>query len=137
MKKNGFTLIELMVTVLIVGVLASISIPTYQNFTMKTRRTEGKSLIMDIMQRQEKYYNENNTYTTNLTQLGYPTTIVLSDKGYYAVTATAAIDGITNNVILTADPKDTQVKDTECGSYILNSTGLKTTSTSLKECWYK
>lgn len=136
-RKNGYSLIELMVTVAVVGVLVSISVPTYKNYTMKSRRSEGRSFAMEIMQRQEKYYNENNTYTTNLAQLGYSSATPTSEKGYYQVTATAASDGITNNVIITAQPIGSQTSDTECGSFIYNSNGVKSTSTSSTTCWNK
>lgn len=137
MKKNGYSLIELMVTVAVVGVLVSISVPTYKSYSMKSRRSEGRSFAMEIMQRQEKYYNENNTYTTNLTQLGYNSATPTSEQGYYMVTATAAPDGITNNVIITAQPIGTQTSDTECGSFIYNSNGVKSTSTASTTCWNK
>lgn len=137
MKKNGFSLIELMMTVAIVGVLSSIAIPTYKNYSIKSHRVEGKSLIMEIMQRQEKYYTENNTYTTNLTLLGYSSSTVISEQGYYSLTAAAAADGIINNVILTAQPIGSQASDSECGSFIMNSNGQKTTSTSSTTCWNK
>lgn len=137
MKKNGFSLIELMMTVAVVGVLASISVPTYKNYSMKIKRSEGRSFAMEIMQRQEKFYNENNTYTTNLSQLGYNSSTPTSEKGYYKVTATAASDGIANNVIITAQPIGSQTSDTECGSFIYNSNGLKSTSTSSSTCWNK
>lgn len=78
-----------MVTVAIVGVLATIAIPTYNKYSIKSHRVEGKSLIMEIMQRQEKYYTENNTYTTNLSLLGYSSSPVIGEQNYYSVSATA------------------------------------------------
>lgn len=135
MKKNGYTLIELLVTMAIVGILASIAIPSYNNYVIKSRRAEGRSFIIEIMQRQEKFYTENSTYTTTLTQVGYPAATAMSEDGHYRVTAAAALDGIGNNVILTAQPIGSQASDTECGSFIMNSNGSKTTSTSALTCW--
>lgn len=137
MKKNGYTLMELLVTVAVIGVLASITIPTYKSYSVKTRRSEGRAFAMEIMQRQEKYYTENNTYTINLSQLGYSSSTPTSERSYYKVTATAASDGIANNVILTSVPQGTQASDTECGSFIINSNGSKSTSTSSTTCWNK
>lgn len=137
MKKNGYTLMELLVTVAVVGVLAAVAIPSYKSYSVKTRRSEGRAFVMEIMQRQEKYYTENNTYTTNLTQLGYSSSTPSSERSYYTVTATAASDGIANNVVLTAAPTGSQTADTECGSFIMNSTGAKSTSTSSTTCWNK
>ena len=59
MKKNGYTLMELLVTVAVVGVLAAVAIPSYKSYSVKTRRSEGRAFVMEIMQRQEKYYTEN------------------------------------------------------------------------------
>lgn len=126
-----------MVTVAIVGVLATIAIPTYNNYSIKSHRVEGKSLIMEIMQRQEKYYTENNTYTTNLSLLGYSSSPVIGEQNYYSVSATAASDGIVNNVVLTAQPINSQASDSECGSFIMNSNGQKSTSTGSTDCWSK
>lgn len=137
MSKNGYTLMELIVTVAVIGILASISIPSYTSYILKARRIEGRSFLMEIMQRQEKYYNENNTYVINLTQLGYSSATPNSEKDYYKVTATAATDGIANNVILTSQPIGSQTKDTECGSFIMNSNGVKSTSTGSSLCWSK
>lgn len=75
---------------------------------------------MEIMQRQEKYYTENNTYTTNLSLLGYSSSPVIGEQNYYSVSATAASDGIVNNVVLTAQPINSQASDSECGSFIMN-----------------
>lgn len=135
MKKNGYSLIELIVTLAVISILASIAIPTYKSYTLKTRRSEGRAFVMEIMQRQEKYYTENNTYTTDLTQLGYSSSTPTSEQGYYQVSAAAAADGIANNVILTAQPQGNQANDSECGSFIINSNGSKTTSTSSTTCW--
>ena len=134
-KENGYTLIELLITVAIVGILASISIPSYNSYVMKSDRTEGKSFILEIMQRQEKFYNENNTYTTTLSDLGYAGATATSEKGHYTVTATAGADGIADNVVLTAEPIGSQARDTECGSFVMNSNGAKSVSTSATTCW--
>lgn len=86
----GFTLIELMIVVVIIGILAMIAYPSYQESLTKTRRTDGQSHLMSIINAQERFYTENNTYTTDLTDLGYASaTDVASEEGFYEATAAA------------------------------------------------
>lgn len=135
-KMNGFTLIELIVSVLVVAILSNFAINTYTKKIIEVRRAEGKSKLLEIMQRQEKYYSENNTYVTALTNLGYGENTVFSDAKYYLITATANDIGISDGVVLTAVPQGNQIKDTQCGSFILNSNGQrKTTLTLIDKCW--
>jgi len=71
MRGRGFTLIELMVVVVIVAILVGIAYPAYVDQMRKTRRSEGKALLMELMSAEERHYTENGTYTTDFTQLGY------------------------------------------------------------------
>ena len=61
-KSMGFTLIELMITVAIIGVLGAIAYPSYQDSVRKSRRAEGRSAMMEVLQQQERYMTQNNTY---------------------------------------------------------------------------
>ena len=69
-KSAGFTLLELMVTLVIVSVLAAIAVPYYDDFTRKSRRTEGVNALVQVAALQERWFTENGTYTSNLTELG-------------------------------------------------------------------
>ena len=59
---HGFTLIELMIVVAIIGILASIAYPSYRNSILKGRRAEARTAIAELMQQQERYMTQNNTY---------------------------------------------------------------------------
>jgi len=59
-RQNGFTLIELMVTVVIIGILASIAFPSYQEFVKRGNRTEGQAFLSEVAARQERYFAQNN-----------------------------------------------------------------------------
>ncbi len=61
-KSQGFTLIELMITVAIIGILAAIAYPSYQDSIRKSRRAEGRTAMMQVLQQQERYMTQNNSY---------------------------------------------------------------------------
>ena len=71
MGSSGFTLVELMVVVAIVGILASVAIPMYSKFTARARQTEAKLALSNIFISQKAYYAEQGTFTACLAPLGY------------------------------------------------------------------
>lgn len=62
MKSRGFTLIELMITVAVVGIIAAIAYPSYTSYVVRAKRAECRSALMQTMQQQERYYTQQNTY---------------------------------------------------------------------------
>lgn len=129
-KYNGFTLIELMIVVAIIGVMSAIAFPSYNSYMNKSRRADAKVGLSKIADRQERYYLQQDTYTTDLGALKISTT---SEEGYY----TLAVDTAdTNGFIATATAIGTQSKDTDCKTLSLSSTGLKTaTGDDTTKCW--
>jgi len=71
-KPIGFSLIELMIAVAVVAIIAAIAYPGYQGQIRKTRRSEGQTSLLDALNRQERFYTTNNTYTTSLSAAGIP-----------------------------------------------------------------
>src|SRR5438105_1374206 len=107
MKARGFTLLEVLITVVIVGVLALIAYPSYQNQIQKSRRAEGKSAVLAAAVQLERYFTERNTYATaTLGASGvYPSQ---SEHGYYGLT----LGGLSaSGYTLTAAPAGAQVAD--------------------------
>lgn len=145
MKKyiRGFTLIELMITVAIIGILASIAYPAYQDSVRKARRSDGHAFLLDAMARQERFYTENNTYTCTLTDLGFVANdddLFLSPEKWYALTppapAACDADSLVNLVTLTATPQPPHV-DPICEALTYNSRGEEDEGgTGTKDnCW--
>ena len=122
--KAGFTLIELMITVAIIGILAAIAYPSYTAQVTNTRRSDGQSALMSLIQAQERYFTENLSYVTDLTLLSLTDPLV-SDEQFYTVAASVCAspnDNIANCVLLTATPQGTQAGN---GNLTLNSLGSK------------
>ncbi len=134
----GFTLIELMITVAIVAIVAAIAYPAYTEQMAKSRRAEGKAMLMEVMGAEERFYSLNSTYTTSLTAtLGYPDAgsgAVASEEDRYRITAAACGGGIAECVQLTATP---QIADANCGNLTLDSTGVRGESGTMtvQDCW--
>ncbi len=135
---KGFTLIELMIALAIVGVLLVIAIPNYQDSMRKTRRSDAMAALLDLSLRQEKFRAQNGTYTTTIDaatglNLGRTTSV----DGYYNLTAEACASGtIARCYLLKAAPTGAQSSDTDCGTLSLDSTNVKAATGSLGlKCW--
>lgn len=89
---NGFTLLEIMVVVSIIGIMAAVAIPTYTRFQARARQSEAKIALSAIYTAQKSYSTENSTYTSCLRQIGYEPTgyFSASSKRYYAIGFTDA-----------------------------------------------
>ena len=126
---RGFSLIELMVVVLIVGILAGIAVPSYLSSIRQSRRTDAKAALLDLAAREERYFATNNgAYTSTLSNLGYSSNIV--GNGYYQVAVTSVTTGTTTQAAaftLTATPApgSPQLKDAPCTSFTLTNTGVQ------------
>ena len=137
-RSKGFTLIELMIVVGIVGILAAIAYPNYMEYIQRGNRSEGQALLNDAAASQERFFAQNNTYVTsqaNIARLGLRNTngtTVNSDTGKYQLTVSSeSNDG---GYTLTATQ---QFGDTACGNLTLNAIGIRgrTGSKELESCW--
>ena len=118
-------MIELLIAVVIVGILAAFGYPQYVQHIIKSGRSEGASTLMQLMERQENYYRDNLTYTTSLTDLGYPANTVESETGRYSVAARTCTSGtIRRCVALIGTPQNKQATD-PTGNLTLNSRGAR------------
>lgn len=122
--ERGMTLIELMIVVVIVGILASVAYPSYQDYVLRSKRTEAKALLSEIAGREERYYFDNNTYTTDPTQLGYSSASPASESGLYSAGVAAGPSGaIGTSYTIRATPVAGKHHDSKCGYLELDSRG--------------
>jgi type IV pilus assembly protein PilE len=149
LRAAGFTLIELMVTIVVASILVAIAVPTYSAQIRKSRRTEARTALMDLATREERYFSVNNSYTDSATALGYAQTGTATvtntavGSGYYTVTVTvtaaAAPVGATPatqaGFQIVAKPTGNQAKDTQCVTFTIDQTGTQASSPSTTGCW--
>jgi len=138
-SNTGFTLIELIMVMAIVGVILSIALPSYQQSLYKARRAEAKTLLLDLASRQEQLMLDSSTYTTDLAQLGYSEYKDEADDRVYSPKLNPCASGsIETCYLLTAIPvkNSHQEQDKNCTSFSLDSFGKKTATGETKdECW--
>jgi len=121
MRSNGFTLLELMIAVAIVGILAAVVMPQYHQYVMRADRSDAIAPLAAILEAQERFYNDNVTYTTNLSDLGYPGNTVTTEKEKYVISARQCQGaGLTQCIELIATAQGVQAQD---GNLIINTRG--------------
>lgn len=137
LKHQGFTLIELMITVAVVAILASVAYPSYINYIVRANRSAAQSFMYAVANKQEQYILNARTYANDLTSLNIAVPAEVSPN--YTVTVTANMAATPPSYTVTATPIGSQLsRDTKCGTLTLDSTGAKTksgTAATDAECW--
>jgi len=132
-RRAGFSLIELMVALAVLGIILGIAIPNYRQWVIESNRAEAKAVLMQGAQALERCFTRFNAYNDgNCTFLG--AVPLLSETGKYQLT----IDRVTDTEFdLSAAPQGGQTDDTECGTFELAHTGQRgvSTGTDPAECW--
>lgn len=140
-RAAGFTLIELMVVIVVATILITIAVPSYTSQMRKAHRTDARTAVLDLAQREERYLSTNSSYTTDPTKLGYSGTFpVTVGSGYYqlSVCVSAALPCTGNAATgtafkITATAVGTQANDTPCLTLSVDNTGNQTATST--NCW--
>ena len=150
MKKNsGFTLIELMIAVAIVGILVKIALPSYSSYVQYSRRVEAINGLLDAASREARFYTTQNIYTIDITQLGfvgYPSgsttqfAVPSSTNALYTVSIARTAGTTTTPESFTATATvvagSSQAND-ECGNFTYSDLGVRGISgiNTIAKCW--
>jgi type IV pilus assembly protein PilE len=124
-QQNGFTLVELMIVVVIVGILASVALPAYQDYVIRGKLAEATSSLADARVKMEQYFQDNRTYDAG----GCPASVATSSD-YFTYTCT---DLGTDTYTITATGKS----DLSSYSFSVNQDNVKSTSSPWGNgaCW--
>ncbi len=124
-SRSGFTLIELMIVVGVIGILASIAYPSYLDYVRKARRNEVQGTMLDMQLQQEKYRVNHATYAS-LNNLG------TFSSDYYTLTVPVNM-ALAYTITAVAKTGTSQASDTGCTTMTINQASVKTAA----DCWKK
>lgn len=147
-RQKGFTLIELMVVVAIVGILAAVAYPSYQGSIRKTNRSDAKDALLRLAAAQERFFFSNNGYTNDLSKLGFTAQSgnFFSTENHYQLTVTAGPTCTSAGgksfpcYTVTATARGGQAADEACTTFTVDQTGRKAAAkkdntVNTDNCW--
>ena len=128
-RMRGVTLIELLIVVVVIGILAAVAYPNYQEFAARAKRNEARAALLRLAINQERFYLNNNTFTTVLSDVGFAGS--MTENGYYEIAVTAAN---ASNFTATATYRHGGSEAGKCLTFTIDGRGVKTSSPDT-DCW--
>jgi type IV pilus assembly protein PilE len=142
--QSGVTLIELLIAIVLLSIIASAAYPSYTQYVVRAKRTAGKSVLLQVADRQQQYFMDNKRYANALTTLGFQENpfMVTDDGDYIAMGDNRRVYMIAmaaptpTTYTLVAIPQMMMAsKDNQCAVLFLLSTGQKGSTGGGDKCW--
>jgi type IV pilus assembly protein PilE len=130
-SQGGFTLIELVVVMVVIGILAAIAIPNYGEYVMRGHRASAQAYISDLASRQAQFFLDRRRYADTVAALNVPAPAEIANR--YTVTV-VAVAGPPATFTVTAPPNGPQASD-RCGAIWIDQTGTKGAAPGATRCW--
>ena len=128
---SGMTLIELLIVVAIVGILAAIAGPAWNDQVTKSRRADARNTLLAAQIEQEQYRANNLTYATSMSAMGMGS-FDSTTRDYYRVEVVSAD---ATGFLITATPNGNQANDSTCNVFAVRQTGPEHSGYAALSCW--